>query len=124
MTGNEMQIPASRSAYPLTAERHQEECWRWFRSDGIDFQPAVAAIQTLGDGWGWLGRATEAFHSQRPRVRFGAISLTGGFLSALASAFGAYLRAHNLPAPNDLARFRAHHRITAAFARRCNATRI
>jgi hypothetical protein len=26
-------------------EPRQAECWRWFRTDGIDLQPAVAAIR-------------------------------------------------------------------------------
>jgi hypothetical protein len=34
MTGSETPIPVSRSAYRVIAERHQEECWRWFHNGG------------------------------------------------------------------------------------------
>ena len=56
---------------------------------------------------------------------FGSISVTDGLDSALAGTLCAYLRTHDVTAPNNLARFGAHGRASQpGLATPRNATRV
>jgi hypothetical protein len=66
------------------------------------------AIEALPDRWRWLRGAAVALHLNRPRLRLGAIRLTGGFLGFFPRMSRVDFRAHDLAAPDDLSRFGAH----------------
>ena len=65
-------------------------------------------MDALADGWRRLRRSAIALHLDRPRIGLGAVRLTGGFLCLFTGMPGVNLCAHDLAAPYDLARFRAH----------------
>src|SRR6476469_2370106 len=69
----------------------------------FNFQPAITAVQALAYRWAWLRWHAIAFHADRPCFRLGTVRRTGRLPSLLAGSFGAYLCAHDLATPDDLA---------------------
>ena len=47
-------------------------------------------MDALADGWRRLRWLAIAFHSHRPRIGFGAVGLTGGFLCLMTRTPGGY----------------------------------
>jgi hypothetical protein len=74
----------------------------------FDFQPAVAAIETLRDRRRRLRWSTIAFHLDRPRFRFGAIGSADSFRGLFPRALRANLCAPYPGAKYYLSRFGAH----------------
>jgi hypothetical protein len=105
-TKRRFKLPDRRIA--RSSNRIKRNAGLGFASMAFHFQPSVAAVQALPDGWRGLRRSAVAFHSDRPRICFRAISLTDGLYSLLASMFSADLRASDLTAPYNFARLGAH----------------
>src|ERR1700681_1615792 len=57
-----------------------------------DLKPAVAAVEALRDGRGWLRRSAKAFHLFGPEQAFGGVRFANGFLCPLARMLGMNLR--------------------------------
>ena len=101
-----LQLPDRRLA--RTAYRIQRQACPSLTSVAFDFEPAVSAIQTLVDRWGWLSGSTEAFHLLRPCQAVGGARLAHGFRSAFPSMFGVDARAPHPVAPYPLSCWSAH----------------
>ena len=74
----------------------------------FDLQPAESTTDAPADSRGGLSRAAIAFHQNRLGVSFGAVGLASGLLRLFAGVPSASFCAHDLAAPYDLSRLRAH----------------
>src|SRR6476469_5531176 len=96
-----LQLPDRRVARPADRiQRHARPC---LAAAAFNFQPAITAVQALADRRAWLRWPAIAFHADRPCFRLGTVRRTGRLPSLLAGSFGAYLCAHDLATPDDLA---------------------
>jgi hypothetical protein len=102
MTGISVRSLASIWEYPAAGGWHRAAARPGLAAIAFDLDPAQAAVEALPDGRRRLRGSAVAFHLDRPRVGFGAICFTGGFICGFAGTPGADLRAHDLAAPDDI----------------------
>src|ERR1700682_6539342 len=115
-------FPDRRIAW--TPDRIEWQARAGLAAMSFDFEPTVAAIETLPDRRRRLRWPTIAFHLDRPCFRFGAVGSADGFRGFLTRALRANLRAPDPATVDHLSRLRAHGVITATLVDASNATRI
>lgn len=72
-------------------------------------QPAIAAVEALGDRRRWLGRRAKTFHTERPCLNLGAIRLEDGLYRPFASMLSIDLGRSDAAAPDHFAGIGAVH---------------